>query len=91
MEKIDIINGVIYIYDTEFKLVKEMNLDGFNFNFLGGEYKLLTINLTQPLKRMIKFTELNDLNTTAEFTEFLYDEMSESDKQDLDSFISMLN
>lgn len=92
MEKIDIINGIIYIYDEQFKLTSQRELSQLNkdYNFLSGEYKLITINLTKPTKRLIKFTQLNDLDTVALFTEYLYVEMSVSEKEELDDFINII-
>ena len=94
MEKIDIINGVVYVYDNEFKLEKSVELSSlgqFTFRFLNGDYKLVSINLTQPIKRVVKFSELNGLETTAAFEEFIYDEMSDEEKSEFDNFITLLN
>lgn len=93
IEKIDVINNVVYVYDGTYTLIKIINLDtldGLDLTYLDG-CKMLTFNLTQPIKRVIKFFELNALETTAEFQEFIYSEMTEQQKIDFDNFIKLIN
>jgi hypothetical protein len=52
---------------------------------------MTTFNLTNPIKRVIKFQELNGIDTTAEFQEFIYSEMNEQQKIDFDNFIKLIN
>lgn len=92
MEKIDVIGKDILIYDENFKLINSLNLDtldSLDLTYLDG-CKMLTFNLTQPIKRVIKFFELNSLNTTAEFGEFIYSEMTIQQKTDFDNFILLI-
>jgi hypothetical protein len=92
MEKIDVIGKDILIYDENFKLINSLNLDtldGLDLTYLDG-CKMLTFNLTQPIKRVIKFFELNALEATAEFGEFIYSEMTEQQKTDFDNFILLI-
>jgi hypothetical protein len=89
MEKIDIINEKVFCYDSNCELVKTLNLSdfkGITLNYLDGA-KLLSLNITQPIKRVIKFFEINGLNISAEFVEYPYSEMSEDQKTNFDSFV----
>lgn len=92
MEKIDIINQTIFTYDSEFKLLKTIELTGLEINpsYLDN-CKLFTLNISNPIKRYIKFTELNGLDTQAEFQEFIYDEMTEQEKLDFDNLINQIS
>jgi len=93
MEKIDVINNVVYAYSINGELLNNIDLDtldGLDLTYLDG-CKMLTINLTQPIKRVIKFFELNALETTAEFQEFIYSEMTEQQKTDFDNFVLLIN
>jgi|688.fasta_scaffold1031416_2 broad specificity polyphosphatase/5'/3'-nucleotidase SurE len=89
IEKIDIINQTVYVYDDKFTLVKSLPLSDFtNINLPHYDNsKLYTINITQPIKRVINFQEINGLNTTAQFTEYPYSDMTDEEKSDLDLFI----
>jgi len=92
MEKIDIIDGVIYVSNAELEVVKRLNLDELDVDltYLEG-CKLFTFNLTNPIKRVVKFTKLNDLNQMAEFVEYLYSDMTEQQKTDFDNFILLIS
>lgn len=93
IEKIDVIGNDILIYDENFKLIDSKNLNtlqGLDLTYLDG-CKMLTFNLTQPIKRVVKFYELNELNSNAEFQEFIYSEMTEQQKTDFDNFIKLIN
>jgi hypothetical protein len=92
IEKIDVIGKDILIYDENFKLINSLNLDildDLDLTYLDG-CKMLTFNLTQPIKRVIKFFELNVLEATAEFGEFIYSEMTEQQKTDFDNFVQLV-
>lgn len=90
-EKIDIIGEMVYVYDQSFELIKSVDLSTVGtLSFLNEDVKLLTINITQPVKRVITFTKLNDIDSSAEFSEFIYDEMSVEQKSEVDNFISLL-
>lgn len=89
MEKIDIINERVFCFDENNELLKTLNLSDFqsvDFGYLEGA-KLFSLNLTQPIKRVVKFSEINSLNTSAEFVEYPYSEMSEDQKTNFDSFV----
>ena len=89
MEKIDITNERVSCYDANCELIKTLNLSDFqniDFGYLEGA-KLFSLNLTQPIKRVVKFSEINGLNTSAEFVDYPYSEMSEEQKADFDSFV----
>jgi hypothetical protein len=89
IEKIDIIEQNVYVYNDIFELIKTLLLSDFtNINLPHYENsKLYTINITQPIKRVINFKEINDINTTAEFTEYIYNDMTNIEKTELDLFI----
>lgn len=93
VEKIDVINGVIYIYDENMEMLKSINLDtlsDLDLTYLDG-CKLFTLNISQPLKRVVKFTELQDLGVDAVFVETHYENMTEQQLTDFDSFVALIN
>lgn len=90
LEKLDIIDTAVYCYDEQYELVKTLDLADFNnvdFAYLAGS-KLFTLNVTQPIKRVVKFTEVNGLDTQAAFTEYPYSDMDDKQKADFDSFVA---
>ena len=93
VEKIDVINGVIYVYDENMEMLTSINLDtlsDLDLTFLDNSI-LYTINISQPIKREIKFTELQGLESDAVFTETLYENMTEQQLTDFDSFVALIN
>ena len=89
MEKIDVIEQNVYCYNLLGELIKLLTLNqfiGIDFSYLDGS-KLFTLNITQPIKRVVKFKELNDINTQAEFTEYSYEEMTTEQRSDFDNFV----
>ena len=89
MEKIDIIGKSVYCYDDKCSLIKTLDLNDFtgvDFAYLDGS-KLFTINITQPIKRVVKFTELNGLDSVAEFSEYPYADMTPEQQAEFDSFV----
>jgi hypothetical protein len=89
LEKLDIIGEAVYCYNEQFELVKKLALSDFkdvDFAYLEGS-KLFTLNVTQPIKRAIKFTELNGLDSQAEFTEYPYADMTPEQQTEFDSFV----
>ena len=93
IEKIDIIDTAVYCYDEQYALIKTLELSqfqGVDFSYLEGA-KLFTLNVTQPIKRVVKFTEINGLNSTAEFVEYPYEDMTAEQKADFDNFVQQAN
>jgi hypothetical protein len=93
IEKIDIIDTQVYCYNEQCELDKTLELSqfiGVDFGYLDGA-KLFTFNINNPIKRVIKFTETNSLDTTAEFVEYPYDDMSEERKIEFNSFLEQVN
>jgi hypothetical protein len=89
MEKIDVIKEKVFCYDENCELLKSLNLSDFqniDFGYLDGA-KLFSLNISQPIKRVVKFSEINGLDSSAEFVEYPYSEMSEEQKADFDSFV----
>ncbi len=87
MEKIDIIGQEVYCYSEFLEKIKTLELRQFtdiDFSFLDGS-ELYTFNLTQPIKRSIKFTKIDPMSSLAEFTENLYSEMTEEEQATFDS------
>jgi hypothetical protein len=93
IEKIDIIDTQVYCYNDQCELDKTLELSqfvGVDFTYLDGA-KLFTFNITNPIKRVIKFTETNSLNSTAEFVEYPYEDMTTEQKIEFDSFVEQAN
>jgi len=93
IEKIDIINTQVYCYNEQFELDKILELSqftGVDFTYLDGA-KLFTFNISNPIKRVIKFTEINSLGITAQFVEYPYDDMTPEEKLEFDSFVEQAN
>lgn len=90
IEKIDIVGESVCLYDEQMEYVKEILLSDFqnvDFSYLEGA-KIFTINITNPIKRVVKFSEINGLNSTAEFVEYPYTDMDDQQKADFDSFVA---
>ena len=49
--------------------------------------KLFTLNISQPIKRVVKFSEINGLNTNAEFVEYPYSDMTAEQQAAFDNFL----
>ena len=93
IEKLDIINDLVYCYNDQFELVKTLEISqfqGIDFSYVNGS-KLFTLNVSKPIKRAIYFKELNDLNTTAEFVEYPYQDMTAEQQADFDNFVQQAN
>ncbi len=89
IEKLDIIDTAVYCYDEQYILIKTLELSQFkdiDFSYL-NESKLFTLNVTHPIKRVIKFTKINDIDSQAEFIEYPYVDMDDKQKADFDSFV----
>ena len=93
IEKIDIIDTQVYCYNDQCELDKTLELSqfkGVDFAYLDGA-KLFTFNISNPIKRVIKFTETNGLGVNAEFIEYPYSDMTEAQKIEFDSFVEQAN
>lgn len=93
MEKIDIINERVYCYDENCELLKSLDLSDFkniDFTYLNGA-KLFSMNINDACKRVVKFSEINSLNSNAEFVVFLYSDMTDEQKADFDNFVEQAN
>ena len=90
IEKIDVIGTVVYCYDEQYFLTKTLELSQFqtiNLPYF-TDYKLYTINISKQIKRVVNFTELNGLNSSAVFIEYPYDDMDNTQKNGVDTFIT---
>jgi hypothetical protein len=92
VEKIDVINGVVYVYNTEMELINSINVDtlSLDLTYLEGS-KLFTLNISQPIKRTVKFSELQGIETNAIYEETLYVNMTEKEKSDFDNLVDLIN
>lgn len=87
-EKFDIIDNLIFRYDSE---MEEQESSVFNDNdfknaFIDNE-DLLTINVSQPLKRIVKFYNIQ-MGIPESFEELDYNLMTAEQKTILDNFIT---
>ena len=93
VEKIDVINGVVYVYNTEMELINSINVDtlsSLDLTYLYG-CKFFSLNISQPIKRTIKFSELQGIDTNAIYIETLYENMTEQEKGDFDNLVDLIN
>jgi hypothetical protein len=93
IEKLDIINNFVYCYNDQLELEKTLEISqfqGVDFSYVNGS-KMFTLNINNPIKRAIYFKELNDLNTTSEFVEYPYEDMTAEQKVDFDNFVEQAN
>lgn len=91
VEKIDVINGVVYVYNTEMELINSINVDtlsSLDLTYLDG-CKLFSLNISQPIKRTIKFSELQGIDVNAIYVETLYENMTEKEKSDFDNLVDL--
>lgn len=89
IEKIDIIDTAVYCYDGQYAPIKTLELSQFqdvDFTYLEGA-KLFTFNISNPIKRVVKFSEINGVDSQAEFVEYPYADMDDKQKADFDSFV----
>ncbi len=87
-EKLDIIGNVLYRYDSDMEQQESttFNDDTFETTFMDTQ-DLLTINVSQPIKRIMKFYNIN-MGVPESFEELDYDSMTEQQKTILDNFIT---
>jgi len=92
IEKIDVINGVVYVYNSDMELINSINVDtlSLDLTYLEGA-KLFTLNISQPIKRTVKFSELQGVKTNAIYEETLYENMTVQEKSDFDNLVDLIN
>ena len=93
VEKIDVINGVLYVYNSEMELINSVNVDtltSLDLTYLEN-CKLFTLNISQPTKRVVKFSELQGIDSSALFVETLHENMTEQQLLDFDSFVTLIS
>ncbi len=92
VEKIDVINGVVYVYNENMELINSINVDNLSLDlsYLDGS-KLFSLNISQPIKRTVKFSELQGIDTPAIYEETLYENMTVKQKSDFDNFANIIN
>lgn len=89
VEKIDIVGTSVCCYDEQMNYLKEINLNEFqnvDFGYLDGA-KIFSINISNPIKRVVKFSEINNVDTDAVFVEYPYADMTTEQQADFDSFV----
>ena len=87
-EKLDIIGSVVYRYDSEMEAQDSVAFSDATFEstFMDTQ-DLLTVNVSQPIKRIMKFYKITD-GIPESFTELDYDSMTAEQKSALDNFIT---
>lgn len=87
-EKFDIIDDLIFRYDSEMEQQESsiLNNNDFKNAFIDNE-DLLTINVSQPLKRIVKFYNIQ-MGIPESFDELDYNLMTAEQKTILDNFIT---
>ena len=90
-EKFDIIGSVLYRYDSDMEQQESttFNDNTFETTFMDTQ-DLLTINVSQPIKRIMKFYNIN-MGIPESFIELDYDSMTAEHKATLDNFITANN
>lgn len=87
-EKFDIIESVTYRYNFDMEQQDSLafNDTAFETTFMDTQ-DLLTINVSQPIKRIMKFYNIQ-MGIPESFTELEYDSMTAEQKIALDNFIT---
>jgi hypothetical protein len=72
------------------ELVNSINVSdlSFDLSYLDGS-KLFTLNISQPIKRTVKFSELQGIDTSAIYEETLYENMTVQQKLDFDNLVDL--
>jgi hypothetical protein len=88
-EKLDIIGNVVYRYDSDMEQQESITFNDITFEttFMDTQ-DLLTINVSQPIKRIMKFYNIN-MGIPESFVELDYNLMTNEEKITLDNFISI--
>ena len=87
-EKFDIIEDVTYRYDSDMEAQDSVAFNDATFEstFMDTQ-ELLTINVSQPAKRIIQFYNI-EMGIPESFEELQYDSMTAELKSALDNFIT---
>ena len=87
-EKFDIIGNVTYRYNSDMEQQDSVafNDNAFESTFIDTQ-DLLTINISQPIKRIMKFYNIQ-MGVPESFEELNYDSMTVEQKTVLDNFIT---
>ena len=87
-EKFDIIENVVYRYDADMQQQADTTFNDTTFEstFMDTQ-DLLTINVSQPIKRIVKFYNIQ-MGIPESITELDYDSMTAEQKVVLDDFIT---
>jgi len=88
-EKLDIIGNVVYRYDSDMEQQESITFNDITFQatFMDTQ-DLLTINISQPIKRIMKFYNIN-MGIPESFVELDYNLMTNEEKITLDNFINI--
>ena len=90
--KIDIISTDIYAYD-ELTNTKEIYPLTAEYDFFMNEFsdtqELLTVNITDPIARIMKFYNIEN-SVPKSYTELDYVDMTPEQKVDFDAFVELI-
>ena len=90
--KIDIISTDIYAYD-ELTNTKEIYPLTAEYDFFMNEFsdtqELLTVNITDPIARIMKFYNIEN-SIPKSYTELDYADMTPEQKVDFDAFVELI-
>lgn len=92
VSKIDIINAQIYAYD-ELEDKREIYLVTSEFDFFMNQFsdtqQLLSVNIYNPIPRIMKFYGIEN-SIPESFIELDFIDMTTKQKEDFDSFVSII-
>jgi len=90
--KIDIISDSIYCYD-EINNTREIYLLTTEYDFFTNEFSdtqdLLTVNISDPIARIMKFYSIQD-SIPGSYTELKYIDMNETQQISFNTFVTMI-
>lgn len=90
--KIDIIGGTVHCYNENSQEKISYKIDSSADEFLNrfsDNQDLLTINISNPIKRILRFYAITE-SIPKSVVELIYNDLSDEDKVLVDNFIKMI-